>query len=240
VIGTILNTVGILAGGIAGLARKAPVSAPTQHFFKVALGAFTVFYGLRLTWISLNGSFLQVLKQLGIVILALMLGKLTGRLLRLQKSSNRLGQYARERMAAAQPGNPRRLSDGFITCAALFCAAPLGILGAVHDGVSGYFYALGIKAVMDGLGAMGFISIFGPGVLLSALPVMAFQGTITLLCAQYARPFLEQHALVDSVNATGGLLIFCVALIIFEIKKIEIAGYLPSLAFAPLLTWLFR
>jgi uncharacterized membrane protein YqgA involved in biofilm formation len=33
--------------------------------------------------------------------------------------------------------------------------------------------------------------------------------------------------------------VFCVALVIFEIRKIELTDYLPSLVFAPLLTlWL--
>ncbi len=89
---------------------------------------------------------------------------------------------------------------------------------------------------MDGLGTLGFTLLFGWGVMLAALPVLAFQGTITLVCAQYLRPFLEAHGLVDSVNAVGGLLVFCVALLIFELKKLELADYLPSLVFAPLLT----
>jgi hypothetical protein len=122
----------------------------------------------------------------------------------------------------------------------LFCAAPLAILGSVQDGLSGYCYPLAVKAVMDGLATMGFVLLFRWGVLFAALPVLAFQGTITLLCAQLLKPFLEAHRLVDSVNAAGGLLVFCVALVILELKKIELADYLPSLAFAPLLTWLLR
>jgi uncharacterized membrane protein YqgA involved in biofilm formation len=35
-------------------------------------------------------------------------------------------------------------------------------------------------------------------------------------------------------------MVFCVALIILELKKVELADYLPSLAFAPLLAWMFR
>ena len=58
-IGTALNVAGILVGGLAGLARRKPLSPANESFFKVALGAFTVFYGLRLTWMSLNGSFPQ-------------------------------------------------------------------------------------------------------------------------------------------------------------------------------------
>ena len=112
-LGTILNVAAILIGAIAGLMVKKQPSGATQSFFKVALGALTVYFGLRLTWLGLNGSFWQVLKQIGIVLLALMLGNLTGKLLRLQKTSNRIGQFARDRMAAATPDNPQRFSDGF-------------------------------------------------------------------------------------------------------------------------------
>lgn len=239
-IGTALNVAGILIGGVVGLVRRKPFSPARESFLKVALGVFTVFYGLRLTWVSLNGSLWQILKQLLIAVLALMLGRLTGRLLHLQKMSNQLGREARERIAATKPADSGRLSDGFKTCAALYCAAPLALLGALQDGLSGYYHPLAVKAVMDGLGTMGFALLFGWGVLLSALPVLAFQGTITLVCAQYLRPFLEAHGLVDSVNAVGGLLVFCVALLIFEIKRIEVADYLPALIFAPLLTFLLK
>jgi uncharacterized membrane protein YqgA involved in biofilm formation len=189
---------------------------------------------------SLNGSLLQILKQLLVVVIALMLGKMTGRFLRLQKWSNRLGRDARERITAIKPTDPRRMGDGFNICAALFCAAPLAILGPIQDGLSGYYYPLTIKAVIDGLATMGFVLLFGWGVMLAALPVLAFQGTITLLFSQILKPFLETHNLVDSLNATGGLLVFCVALVILELKKVELADYLPSLAFAPLLAWVFR
>jgi len=239
-IGTALNVAGILIGGLAGLARRKPLSPVNESFFKVALGVFTVFYGLRLTWISVNGTFAQILKQLLIAVLALMLGKLAGRLLQLQRMSNRLGRQARERITATKAADPRQLSEGFETCAALFCAAPLAILGSVQDGLSGYYYPLAVKAVMDGLATMGFMSLFGWGVMLAALPVLVFQGTITLLCAQYLKPFLEMHSLVDPMNAAGGLLVFSVALVILQLKKIELADYLPSLALAPLLAWVCR
>ena len=239
-IGVALNVTGILIGGLVGLIRPKPLSPANESRIKVALGAFTVFYGLRLTWLSLDGSFPQMLKQLLIVVVALMLGKMTGRLLRLQKMSNRLGQGAREQMTAVKPADARKSSEGFKTCAVLFCAAPLAILGSVQDGLSGYFYPLAVKAVIDGLATMGFVRLFGWGAILAALPVLTFQGTITLACAQFLKPVLEAHGLVDPVNAAGGLLVFCVALIILELKRIELADYLPSLAFAPLLAWVFR
>jgi uncharacterized protein len=240
-IGTILNVAGIVAGGAVGLLRPAPLAPAREAFFKVALSAFTVFYGLRLAWLSFNGSFVQNLKQLLIVILALMLGRLTGRLLHLQKMSNRLGQRARERITAANAGGASRASEGFKTCAALYCAAPLGILGAIQDGLTSpqYFYPLAVKGVMDGLATMGFVSLFGWGVLLAALPVLAVQGTLTLLCLRLL-PFLAGHELVDAINAVGGLLVSCVALVMLGLKRIELADYLPSLLLAPMICWLWR
>jgi hypothetical protein len=99
---------------------------------------------------------------------------------------------------------------------------------------------LAIKAVMDGLATVGFVGLFGRGVLLSALPVLAFQGTITLIVARVLEPILNLHNLVNSCNAVGGLLVFCVALVILGLKRIELADYLPSLVMAPLITALWR
>lgn len=238
--GTIVNAVAILLGSLAGMTLRRGIPTATQNWLKVAIGALTVYFGMRLTWISINGSVLEVLKQMTIVVLAMMLGRLTGRWLRIQKASNRVGHFARERCAAARPGAPRRFDDAFTVCALLFCVAPLGPLGALVDGLGGYYWPLLIKAVMDGLAAMGFVSLFGWGVVVSALPVLAFQGTLSLLCVRFAEPFLRTHGLADSVNATAGLLIFSVAVLILEIRRLEVADYLPSLIYAPLLTWLWR
>jgi uncharacterized membrane protein YqgA involved in biofilm formation len=241
VLGTILNVAAIVLGGLAGLLVKKQLSASAQNYFKTVLGLATVIIGLRLTWLSINGPVGHILKQLTIVLLSLILGNMLGKLLRLQKASNHIGQLARDRMARATPENPRRFTDGFIVCTSLFCAAPLGILGAIHNGLlPDYFYPLAVKAVMDGLAAMAFAAIFGWGVIFSAVPVLVFQGTITLICAHSLAPFLEAHHLIDSVNATGGLVIFCVSLLIFDVRKVHVTDYLPSLFFAALLTWLWH
>lgn len=241
-LGTFLNVSGIVAGGLLGLAGRPKLTVATESWLKVSLAALTVFFGLRLVWMSFNGSLLHMLKQLGLLLLALSLGKIAGQLLRLQKFSNRLGQKARERIANAKPGAPRRAGEGFKTCAVLFCAAPLGMAGALADGLnlSGYAYPLALKGVIDGLATLSLATLFGWGVLWSALPVLVFEGGITLVSARWFEPFLTSHLLLDSVNAVAGLLIFCVALVMLGLKRIELTDYLPSLVFAPLLAWFFR
>lgn len=241
ILGAILNVAAIVLGGLAGLMIRKQPSASTQSFFKVALGVATVYFGLRLTWLGINGSFGQSLKQIGIILLSLSLGNLLGKLLHLQKASNRIGNLTRDRMTCATPQNRDRFVDGFMVCSLLFCAAPLGILGSIQNGLDReYFFPLAIKAVMDGLATLSFAALFGWGVILSAIPVLVFEGTITLLCATSLAPFLQAHHLTDSVTATGGLLIFCVSLLIFEVRKVPVTDYLPSLAIAPILTALLR
>ena len=238
-IGTLLNSGAIVVGGAFGL-RKARDPSPTmQARLKILLGAFTVWIGLSLSWSGFNGGVWQKVKELTIVLLALMLGRILGRGLRLQHTLNRLGRYAKARFARAPTIPGSRAADGFVTCTILFCVGPIATLGALQDGLLDDFRTLAVKSVMDGLAAMAFARTFGWGVLLAAFPVFAYQGTVTLL-GQTLAPYLRDHALLDSVNATGGLLIFCIALIILELKKVELADYLPSLAVAPLLTWFWR
>jgi uncharacterized membrane protein YqgA involved in biofilm formation len=110
----------------------------------------------------------------------------------------------------------------------------------VADGLSGYFYLLAFKGVMDGLAMASFVKMFRWPAALSAIPVFALLGFITLICQLYARPFLEDRQLLDPVNAAAGLVACAIALVIFEVRKVELANFLPSIAIAPLLAWLLK
>ena len=239
-IGAFLNALGILLGGLFGLARRRPLLARAQIFCRNALGALTIFFALRLVWLSVNGKFLSCLKQLIIAVLAIVLGNWFGKLLRLQKLSNQLGRYASRLLSSAESDTSRKAADGFCACTVLFWAAPLGLLGAVADGLTGYFYLLAVKAMMDGLAMASFVKMFRWPAAMSAIPVFALLGFITLTCQLYVRPFLETRHLVDSVNAAAGLAACAVALVIFEARKVELANFLPALACAPLLAWLLK
>jgi uncharacterized membrane protein YqgA involved in biofilm formation len=237
--GTILNALGILIGGILGLATARQFSSSTQIACRGIMGILTVFIGLRITLLSLSGTFLQNLRQLAILVIALAAGKMLGQLFRIQKTMNRLGQYASRRFAETKPGDPHRFNDGFLVCTLVFCAGPLGIVGAVLAGLMNSWEPLAIKMAMDGLAAMGFACVFGWSVLLSAIPLFVFQTMITL-AAMRCQPFLSAHGSFDAVTGVAGLLVFCVALIVLELKKLAVADYLPSLLLAPLIVWLWN
>ncbi len=234
-IGAVINCAGIVAGGATALAVKKPMPGSWQLGAKLLLGAATVWFGLKLTWQSLNGTFAQMLKELAIVLLAMVLGKLAGRALRLQDGSNSIGHYATKSLSNPNPAT--RSSDGFLVATALFCAGPLAIFASLQEGLDVFSPLFIVKAGTDGLATMAFCATFGWGALLSAIPVLAFECAL-IRCAQAAEPYLshQPQPLIDSIGATDGLLIFCVALIILEIKKVRVAEYLPSLILAPLLT----
>jgi uncharacterized membrane protein YqgA involved in biofilm formation len=232
--GTILNALGIVLGAIWGLFRSRQLSPSTQQAWRGIIGVLTVFVGLRVTVLSFTGSVPQNLRQLAVLVLALALGKLAGQALHLQRTFNRLGRIASHTYGKARPGQPNSFYDGFLVCSLVFCASPLGIVGAALAGLMKSWEPLAIKAAMDGLAAMGFACVFGWGVLLSALPVLVSQGIISL-AAQRCMPFLANHHALDAVAGVAGLLVFCVALIVLELKKLEVADYLPSLVVAPLI-----
>jgi len=232
VIGAFLNALGILLGSLLGLVRREPVSPRIQAQFKSALGAGTAFCGLQLLWLNVGGSAFTVLKQLFLAGLALVLGNLLGRLLALQKISNRLGRHAAGLLGSAVT----KPVDGFAAVTILFCAAPLGLVGAVTDGLENYFFPLVLKAVMDGLAMTSFVKMCRWPVALVAVPVFLFLNGLAVIVHTFVLPKLATPEMVHAINAAAGLLICSMTLVILEVRRVELANYLPALFLAPILS----
>ena len=237
--GALINAIGILLGAFIGLTWRKPPSLRTQLLIRNAIGALTVFLGLRLIYTSLEGTFWACMKEIAIMLLSVILGFWAGKLLRFQKFSNYLGRLAGSAIAAAQRNPDVNSSDAFNACAILFCAAPLGIIGAVTDGLTGYFYFLAVKAAMDALAMLGFVKIFNWPAALSALPVLVFFSVVSLGVELYVKPYVGPAGL-DSIGAAAGFLACVITVVIFEVRRVELANFLPALAIAPLLTKLLH
>ncbi|MGH8022656.1 MAG: DUF554 family protein [Limisphaerales bacterium] len=237
--GPLINAIGILLGAFIGLTWRRAPSLRTQLFFRNIIGAGTLALGVRLIYLSIEGAVWICLKEISIMFLAVVLGFWAGKLLRLQKMSNYLGRLAGNAITAAQHNPALNSSNAFNACAILFCAAPLGIVGAVTDGLSGYFYFLAVKAAMDGLAMLGFVRIFHWPSVLSALPVLVFFSAVALGVQLYVKPNLPPAAL-NSIGAAAGLVACIITMVIFEVRRVELANFLPALAVAPLLTKLWN
>lgn len=107
------------------------------------------------------------------------------------------------------------------------------ILGAIEEGMSGNSELLMIKSLMDGISAIALTVAFGIGVLFSAIPLLLFQGGLTLLAAQLGE-FIDP-IIINEVTAVGGVILIGLGLNLLEIKKIKIVNLLPAMLFVPLL-----
>lgn len=239
-LGTWINVAAIVLGAALGVLIKRDLPTARQQQLRTLVGLGVILSGFQMIWSGLHpAGFGAAFGLIGIALAATTLGQLTGRLIKLQAGMNRLGRFAAQTFARAQ--NERGavpFNDGFMACSVLFCVGPLSLLGPLQEGISGDFFVLCVKAVMDGLAAFAFARVFGWAVIFSALPVLAFQGTITLLYA-WAAKVAPGAMLLNATNVTAGLLVVCAVLLVFDVHKVKIGNYLPAVFVAPLLARLF-
>ena len=105
------------------------------------------------------------------------------------------------------------------------------------EGLTGDYRALLIKAAMDGIAAHSFYRLFGKSVLLSAIPLVAFQGNLTLIVHWISTQKLNPD-IVQGMMGIAGLLVFTSVVLITNTGKPRLADYLPSLTLIiPLAHW---
>ncbi len=230
-LGTIINVIAIIAGSLLGLFAGKLISEKAQMGIRNFLGLVTFLVAISMIWSGIKETD-RYFAVIGISMLSLIIGNAIGKLIGIQKHLNKAGIAATDRFAEAVKSKNKNFSEGFITATLLFCVGPMAILGALEDGVSGNFTVLAVKASMDGLAAMAFASTFGIGVILSAIPVGIYQGTLTLAAAALSGSL--SPPMIASIGVTGGMIVMTLPLIIMNIGKVPVSDYLPSLLVAPL------
>lgn len=239
-VGTLVNAVAILGAGLAGLARMPDPPQIWQKRISLGLGVLTLALGFHVVWQAASETPGRSMRVLGVALLAFFLGRWTGGLLRLQHRLNRLGQYSTRLLTghdakAAVSGAARfSTSEVFSAATVVFCLTPLAVLGPVLEALSGDSRALLLKAAMDGLGALALARSRGVGVVAAALPVLALQGTLTLLLGAAPAALSTFHG-DRLLCATAGLVLLPVALVMLQVTRVRLADYLPALLWAPIL-----
>jgi uncharacterized membrane protein YqgA involved in biofilm formation len=216
-LGTWVNTGAVVVGSAIGLAAGSRLPAGVKTILMQALGLAVVAIGLRM---ALEAE--QVLLATG----CLLLGGVTGELLRIEQRLEGLADILRQRLRATS----ERFVEGFVTASLLYLTGAMTIVGSIQDGTLGDPSVLLVKALLDGVASVALASSLGVGVLFSALPVLLVQGGITLLAAQLA--FLSQPEVLDAINAAGGLLILGIGINLLELGRIRVGNLLPALFYA--------
>lgn len=231
--GTLANVSLILFGGLFFFFRRKELSAENQQLTRVLIAMMVLYSGIHLLWTHLSGSFLHVLGQLGILFVSLNLGRLLGSVLRLQQGFNRIARFAKNRLTEPDK-RPAHEKTGFLLASGLFCVTPLAFIGALVEGSSADPFPLIIKGMMDAIATISFVRLFGFSVILAVVPVLAMQGTLSLVTHQVLLHAAHPE-LGAALGSCAGCLVFAVVSLVFGVQQIRLGDYLPSLIVAPLL-----
>ncbi|MGV7975578.1 MAG: DUF554 domain-containing protein [Anaerolineaceae bacterium] len=227
-LGTFINVAAILIGGFIGLNVGHKIPLKFRQTIVSGMGLFTLAYGVYLFTETQN-----MLIPLG----ALILGTMVGEWLKLEERLENLGAILQAKFSPAESSasaDAQRFIVGFVTASLMFCIGPMAILGSIQDGLSGNYQMLTIKSLLDGLTSVAFASSLGAGVLFSALPVLVYQGGISLLARALGQGF--DALVVAEMSAVGGVVLTGIAISnLLEIKKIRTGSFLPALVFAVLI-----
>ncbi|RLV49523.1 DUF554 domain-containing protein [Nocardioides mangrovicus] len=234
--GTLVNVLAVLVGGTVGVLVGERLPERTRRVVTDGLGLVTLLIaGTNLTsigdpdWRRAVGSSAPLLIVLG----ALLIGGITGSLLRLEDRLEGVGGWLQGRLSGASAGRARFI-EGFVTASIIFCAGPLTILGSLTEGLGGGSQQLLLKSALDGFAAIAFAASFGWGVVTASLAVLVIQGLLTAFGAALGN-FLPDAELA-ALTTTGGLLLVGVALRLLDLKQVKVADLLPALVVAPVLT----
>lgn len=237
-LGTIINAAAIVAGGILGLLCGTVFSERLQETVRKTCGISTIFIGMSGALSCLltvdNGA---IISRWGLLVsLCLVLGAVFGELLDIEGKLQNFGLWIKSKSGAQ--GDSRFL-DAFVTASLTVCIGAMAIVGAIDDGTRGDISVLVTKSVLDFVIILIMTSSMGRGCIFSAVPVLIFQGSVTLL-ATVLQPLLTQDALT-CISAVGGILIFCVGLNLVFGSLIRVANLLPAIilaSFAPFVPFL--
>lgn len=221
--GTIVNAAAIAAGGMLGASAGRLLKDGTQKTVMHALGLSVTLLGVKMAWST---------SEMLLVIGSLVIGGVIGEALRIEDRLVTLGERL-EHLAGRGQGDFAR---GFVRATLLYCVGAMAITGALEDGLGGNPSILYAKAVLDGVSAIIFATTMGLGVAFSSLPVLIYQGAITVAAGSLGSVLSPD--MINEISATGGILVIGIGLNILELTRIRVGNLLPSVAVVPVLLYL--
>lgn len=220
--GTVVNTAAIIAGCAVGHFAGRYISPPLRRTMMAGLGLAVLLVGVQL---ALQGEHFMI------ILASLIIGGIIGELAGIEKRLRGLGEYLQGRFSSHGS-----IAEGFVTASLLYCVGAMAIMGALQDGVGDPPTILYAKAALDGIASIALTATLGAGVVLSIIPLIIYQGGLTLI-AGWATVFVTESAITE-MNGVGGLLIVAIGLDLLDIKRLPIGNLLPAIFVALLLVHL--
>ncbi len=225
-LGTIINTVAVVAGGLLGMLLKKGIAQRFEKILMQALGLATIFIGAGGVFkymLTLENGALNTRGTM-LLIFSLVIGCVIGQLVDIESKMEVLGAKLK---AAVGRQNDSKFVDGFVTTSLIICVGAMAIVGAMEDGLSGNCSTLVAKALLDFALVAIMASTYGVGAVFSAVPIFVYQGAITLISALFGA--IISPALIAQLSFVGSALIFCVGVNLVREKTFCVANMLPAL-----------
>jgi len=216
-IGTLINCAAIILGSALGLLLRRGMKDSIAKTVMQGIGLSVILIGL-MGAVKTGNTLL--------VILSMAIGGVLGALIDIDSKMNRLGMWAQKKLTRGDDEN-NTFAKGFVTASLVYCVGAMAVVGALDSGIRGDHSTLIAKAMLDGVTAIVFSSSLGIGVMLSAVPVLVYQGAIALLGTAIA-PMLSD-IVVTEMSAVGGLLIMAIGINMLLDKDIKVANLLPAI-----------
>ncbi len=226
--GTLVNVAAIVLGTVMGVLLKRGISEKAQKVVMQGIGLCVLVIGIM-------GAITT--QQPLLLVISVSVGGFVGAVIGIER---RLEAWGERTQARFHKEGSVPFAEGLVTATITFCVGAMAILGSIESGLHHNYQLLFIKAALDGFFAMMLATKFGFGVALSAVPVLIYQGAITL-GAGFLAPLLTDEMMVE-VSAVGGVLILGIGFNLLNIKKIHVGDMLPAVLIPPayfLLTKLF-
>lgn len=224
-IGTLVNTATVVVGSSVGLLIGARFPERIHNIVMHALGLSTLLIGFQMAFKT---------ESILLVIGSLVLGGIIGELIKLEEGLEALGEFIKRKVKSKS----ENFVLGFVTSSLVFCIGPMTVVGSIQDGVSGDASVLFAKSLLDGFASLVFASSLGVGVIFSALTVLIFQGSLTILGSKLT--FLLRPEVLNELIATGGLIIVGIGIYLLGIKRIKVGNFLPALLVSVILALIFK
>lgn len=234
-LGTLINSAGIVVGGVIGLFAGKLFREEQQESLNKACGVSVLFIaiaGAMEGMLKIRDGVLSSEKSL-LVVLCLALGTMIGELIGIEKGFERFGNWLKKKTRSS---GDTGFVNAFITASLTVSIGAMAIVGAIQDGLTGNYYTLAVKTVLDFIIVAVMTSSMGKGAIFSAIPVFVFEGGITLL-ARLISPVLTETALAY-LSLIGSVLIFCIGINLVWGKKLRVANMLPAVLLAILAAYL--
>ena len=234
-LGTIINSAAIAAGGLAGLLTGRLFSRDQQDALNKTCGISVLFIaiaGAMQGMLRIDGGEILSGKSM-LVVLCLALGTVIGEMIGIEKGFERFGEWLKVKSGNSGDNG---FVNAFVTASLTVCIGAMAIVGAIQDGISGDYSTLAVKAVLDFIIIAVMTSSLGKGAMFSAIPVLLFEGAVTVL-ARLISPVITETA-AAYLSLIGSVLIFCVGLNLVWGKKMRVANMLPAVVLAVLAAYL--